>query len=174
MRVLHIPVVHGHDISKHIPLEKSFPLGWKCYETIGSYVSCVFIEHEHLGSLESTQELLSATPRATFTHLSYSPNSHMLHISMNMTYEPIVAKKEKNLFQFKLSIGNLIHSLFCFLLMEGWLFNVWHHLKQFFFFIRLIVFLFCFFSSGDLFSQNRFAGIIGGLLCLYHLTPKCD
>ena len=43
-----------------------------------------------------------------------------------------------------------------------------------FFFIRLIVFLFCFFSSGDLFSQNRFAGIIGALLCLYPLTPKCD
>ena len=43
-----------------------------------------------------------------------------------------------------------------------------------FFFHPTNCFFVLFFSSGDLFSQNRFAGIIGGLLCLYHLTPKCD
>ena len=26
------------------PLRKKFPLGWKCYKTIGSYVSCAFVD----------------------------------------------------------------------------------------------------------------------------------
>ena len=50
---------------------------WKCYKTIGSYVSCVFIEiwstWEVWRALKKL-ELLSATPRATLTHLSCSPN----------------------------------------------------------------------------------------------------
>ena len=53
------------------------PLGWKCYKTIGSYVSCVFIEiwstWEVWRALKKL-ELLSATPQATLTHLSCSPN----------------------------------------------------------------------------------------------------
>ena len=53
------------------------PLGWKCYKTIGSYVSCAFIEiwstWEVWRALKKL-ELLSATPRATLTHLSCSPN----------------------------------------------------------------------------------------------------
>ena len=42
--MLHIPIVHAHDVSKQIPREKNFPSGWKCYKTIGSYVSRAFIE----------------------------------------------------------------------------------------------------------------------------------
>ena len=38
--MLHIPIVHAHDVSKQIPREKNFPLGWNV-KTIGSYVSCV-------------------------------------------------------------------------------------------------------------------------------------
>ena len=41
--VLHIPILHTHDVSKQIPREK-FSFGLKCYKTIGSYVSCAFIE----------------------------------------------------------------------------------------------------------------------------------
>ena len=75
--MLHIPIVHAHDVSKQIPPEKNFPSGWKCYKTIGSYVSCAFIEiwstWEVWRALKKL-ELLSATPRATLTHLSCSPN----------------------------------------------------------------------------------------------------
>ena len=50
-----------------IPREKNFPLGQKCYKTIGSYVSCVFIEiwstWEVWKALKKL-ELLSAMPQA--------------------------------------------------------------------------------------------------------------
>ena len=93
--MLHIPIVHAHDVSKQIPREKNFPSGWKCYKTIGSYVSCAFIEiwstWEVWRALKKL-ELLSATPRATLTHLSCSPN--FLRASYlderTLTYEPIV------------------------------------------------------------------------------------
>ena len=39
--VLHIPIVHAHNVSKQIPLRK---INRKCYKTISSYVSCAFIE----------------------------------------------------------------------------------------------------------------------------------
>ena len=43
--MLHIPIVHTHDVSKQIPRKKKkFPSGWKWYKTIGSYVSCAFIK----------------------------------------------------------------------------------------------------------------------------------
>ena len=42
--MLHIPFVHAHDVSKQIPRAKKISNGWKCYKTIGSYVSCTFIE----------------------------------------------------------------------------------------------------------------------------------
>ena len=75
--MLYIPIVYAHDVSKQIPWEKNFALGWKCYKTIGSYVSCAFIEiwstWEVWRALKKL-ELLSATPRATLTHLSCSPN----------------------------------------------------------------------------------------------------
>ena len=75
--VLHILIVHSHDISKQIPREKNFPSGWKCYKTIGSYVSCAFMEiwstWEVWRALKKLK-LLSAMPRATLTHLSCSPN----------------------------------------------------------------------------------------------------
>ena len=77
------------------PSRKKFPSGWKCYKTIGSYVICAFIE------IWSTWEvwralkklgLLSATPRATLTHLSGSPNfPHASYLDERMlTYKPIV------------------------------------------------------------------------------------
>ena len=68
---------------------------WKCYKTIGSYVSCAFIKiwstWEVWRALKKL-ELLSATPRATLMHLSCSPN--FLHASYlverMLMYEPIV------------------------------------------------------------------------------------
>ena len=93
--ILHIPIVHTHDVSKQIPWEKIFPSGGKCYKTIGSYVSCVFIEiwstWEVWRALKKL-ELLKATPRATLTHLSCSPNFPCASYldQCTLTYEPIV------------------------------------------------------------------------------------
>ena len=76
-------------------IKKNFPLGWKCYKTIGSCVSCVFVEiwstWEVWVALKKL-ELLSAKPRATLTHLWYSPNfpSASYLDERMLTYEPIV------------------------------------------------------------------------------------
>ena len=77
--MLHIPIVHAHDVSKQIPREKTnFLSGWKCYKAIGSYVSCAFIE------IWSTWEVWRALKKLELlTHLSCSPNFCVLHISMN-------------------------------------------------------------------------------------------
>ena len=93
--MLHIPIVHAHDVSKQIPRKKNFPLGWKCYKTIiGSYVSCAFIKiwstWEVWRALKKL-ELLLATPQATLTHLLCSPNfprASYLDECM-LRYEPI-------------------------------------------------------------------------------------
>ena len=75
--------------------KKNFPSGWKCYKTIGSYVSCVFINiwstWEVWRALKKL-EFLSATPRATLTHLLCSPNFlHASYLNERMLmYEPIV------------------------------------------------------------------------------------
>ena len=86
--MLHSPIVHAHDISKQIPREKNFPVGWKCYKTIGSYVSCKFIE------IWSPWEVWRALkkPRETLTHLSCSPNFPRASYldERTLTYEPIV------------------------------------------------------------------------------------
>ena len=93
--MLHIPIVHAHDVSKQIPREKNFPTGWKCCKTIGSYVSCAFIEiwstWEVWRALRKL-ELLSVTPRATLTHPSCSPNLPRASYldERTLTYEPIV------------------------------------------------------------------------------------
>ena len=75
--------------------KKNFPLGWKCYKTIGSYVSCVFIEiwsTWEVWRVLKKLELLLAMPWATLMHLSCSPN--FLHASYldehTLMYEPIV------------------------------------------------------------------------------------
>ena len=97
--MLHIPIVHSHDISKQIPQEKKFSLGWKCYNTIGSYVSCVFIEiwstWEVWRALKKL-ELLSATPWATLMRLSCSPNFPRASYldERTLTYEPIVKENK--------------------------------------------------------------------------------
>ena len=93
--MLHIPIVHAHDVSKQIPREKDFPSGWKCYKTIGSYVSCVFIKIWSTWKVWRALkklELLSASPRVTLTHLLCSPNfPHASYLDERMlTYEPIV------------------------------------------------------------------------------------
>ena len=54
--MLHIPIVHAHDISKQIPREKNFPLGWKCWFL---RQLCVHRDMKPLGSLESAQEAWS-------------------------------------------------------------------------------------------------------------------
>ena len=75
--------------------EKNFLSGWKCYRTIGSYVSCEFINiwstWEVWRALKKL-ELLSATPRATLMHLLCSPNfPRALYLDEPMLkYEPIV------------------------------------------------------------------------------------
>ena len=56
----------------------NFPSGWKCYKSIGSYISCAFIE------IWSTWEVWRALKKLELlTHLSCSPNFCVLHISMN-------------------------------------------------------------------------------------------
>ena len=83
-------------MSANNPLRKNnFPWGSKCYKTIDSYVSCVFIEiwstWEVWRALKKL-EFLSAMPQATLTHLSWSSN--FLHASYlyerTLMYEPIV------------------------------------------------------------------------------------
>ena len=87
--------MRAHDISKQIPWEKNFPSGWKCYKTIGSYISCAFIEiwsTWEVWRAPQKLEFLMATPRATLTYLLCSPN--FLHASYldgcTLTYGPIV------------------------------------------------------------------------------------
>ena len=59
------------------PEKKKFPLGWKCYKTIGSCVSCAFIRiwstWEVWRALKKL-ELFSAMPWATLMHLLCPPN----------------------------------------------------------------------------------------------------
>ena len=78
---------------------------------------CVHWDMKHLGSLESTQELLSATPQATLTHLSYTPNSHMLHISMITCWHmnQLLPKKKKTFFSSSCPLETLftVCSVFC-------------------------------------------------------------
>ena len=81
--VLHIPILHTHDVSKQISREK-FSFGLKCYKTIGSYVSCAFIE------IWSTWEVWRALKK--LEHLSCSPNFPRASYldERTLTYEPIV------------------------------------------------------------------------------------
>ena len=75
--------------------EKSFLSGWKCYKTIGSYVSCEFINiwstWEVWRALEKL-ELLEAMPQASLTYISCSPNFPCASYldECTLTYEPIV------------------------------------------------------------------------------------
>ena len=93
--MLHIPIVHAHDSSKQISLEKNFHQVENVIKTIVSYISCAFIEiwstWEVWRALKKL-ELLSAMPQATLTCLSCSPN--FLHASYldecTLMYEPIV------------------------------------------------------------------------------------
>ena len=69
--------------------KKIFPSGWKCYKTIGSCVSCAFIEiwstWEVWRALKKL-ELLLATPLATLNIFSALQTSQVLHISMNVRW----------------------------------------------------------------------------------------
>ena len=102
--------------------KKNFP-GWKCNKTIGSYISCVFIEirstWEVWRALKKL-ELLSAIPRAALMHLLCSPN--FLHASYlkerTLMYEPIVnwrGKKKSYKMHFTLArfILDIIFVLYC-------------------------------------------------------------
>ena len=106
--------------------KKHFPSGWKCYKTIGSYVSCAFIEiwstREVWRGLKKL-ELLSARPRATLTHLSCSPNFPRASYldERTLMYEPIVNWK-----CFK-TIGSCVSCVF----IEIWsTWEVWRALKK--------------------------------------------
>ena len=73
----------------------NFPLGWKCYKIIVSYISWAFIgiwsTWEVWRALEKL-ELFSATPWATPTHLLCSPNFRCASYldERTLRYEPIV------------------------------------------------------------------------------------
>ena len=75
--------------------EKNFLSGWKCYKTIGSYVSYAFINiwstWEVWRALKKL-ELLEATPQASLTHISCSPNFLCASYldERTLKYEPIV------------------------------------------------------------------------------------
>ena len=71
------------------------PSGWKYHKTIGSYVSCAFIEiwsTWQVWRALKKLKLLSATPPATLTHLSCPPNFPRASCldERTLTYEPIV------------------------------------------------------------------------------------
>ena len=93
----------------NLSLEKNFHQVENVIKTIVSYISCVFIEiwstWEVWRALKK-QELLSATPRATLTCLSCSPNfprASYLDKCMLM-YEPIV---KYYIIVFSAFLGNL-------------------------------------------------------------------
>ena len=75
--------------------KNNFPWGSKCYKTIDSYVSCVFIEiwstWEVWRALKKLEFLL-AMPQATLKHLSCSSNFLRASYLYERTlmYEPIV------------------------------------------------------------------------------------
>ena len=87
--MLHIPIVHAHDVSKQIPrVKKNF-----------HRVENVIKQLVHTSALRSSiceplkkLELLEATPRATLTHLLCSPNfPHASDLDeRTLTFEPIV------------------------------------------------------------------------------------
>ena len=92
------------------------PSGWKCYKTIVSYLSCVFIEIWSTWKVWRALkklELLLAMPRATLKHLSCSPN--FLHASYlhehTLTYEPIVNWQVQFQILFYMQIDSIYGSL---------------------------------------------------------------
>ena len=100
-------------------LEKKFfttfkPSGWKCYKTIGSYISCAFIEIWstcEVWRAFKKLELLSAMPRATLVHLSCSPNfPHASYLDeRTLTNEPIVNFIKKEFFhKYKVIEDNIV------------------------------------------------------------------
>ena len=87
--------MHAHDVTNKSLEKTNFPSGWKCYKTIGSCVSCSFIEKWstwEVWRVLKKLELLLAMPRETLIHLLCSPNflraSHL--DGRTLTYEPIV------------------------------------------------------------------------------------
>ena len=76
---------------------------------------CVHRDMKHLGSLESTQEA-RATPRATLTHLSCSPNFPRASYldERTRTYEPVVNYDVHEMSIVELSIVRKLIYLICF------------------------------------------------------------
>ena len=124
LTVIYLQYKYPHDVSKQIPREKSFPSGWKCYKTIGSYVSFVFIEiwstWEVWRSLKKL-ELPSATPRATLTHLSCSPNFPRASYldERTRTYEPVVNYYVHLMSIVELSMVRKLIYLICFDILQS-------------------------------------------------------
>ena len=93
--MLHIPIVHAHDVSKQISREKKFSIGLKMLSNNWFIRQRVFMEiwstWEVWRALKKL-ELFSATPRASLTHLSCYPNfPHASYLDERpLTYEPIV------------------------------------------------------------------------------------
>ena len=121
--MLRIPILCTLMASANKSLEKKkFPSGWKCYKTIGSYVICAFIEiwstWEVWRALKKL-ELLSATPRATLTHLLCSPNFPRATYldERTLTYEPIV-KFIELLLNPNLHFRNLVNHSFGYLIVK--------------------------------------------------------
>ena len=89
--MLHIPIVHAHDVSKQISREKKFE---NVIKQLVHTSACVHGDMKHLGSLESTQEARVALGYASSN--SYAslcspnfPRASYLDERM-LRYEPIV------------------------------------------------------------------------------------
>ena len=87
--MLHIPIVHAHDVIKQIPWGKNFRI--KQLVHASAVRSSRYEVWEVLVALKKL-ELLEATPRATLTYLSSSPNFPRASYldERTLTYEPIV------------------------------------------------------------------------------------
>ena len=56
MSELHIPILHAHDVSKQIPLEKIFHWVENVIKQLVHTSACVHQDMKHLGSLESMKD----------------------------------------------------------------------------------------------------------------------
>ena len=90
--VLHIPIVHAHDVSKQIPREKNFPSGWKCYKTIGSYVSVRSSRYEARGKFGEHERCVRVARGVAKSNFSFLILTEPVFLSIpwfrNFTFYP--------------------------------------------------------------------------------------
>ena len=96
MSMLHIPIVHAHDISKQIPREKKI-FHWvenviKQLVHTSAVCSSRYEARGKFGEHERCVRVARGVAESNSSFLSALQTSQVLHISMNaqMMYEPIV------------------------------------------------------------------------------------